>query len=84
MANRAMAAKVTRAKREARESVHKESTKACYIQPKFLSAIDLATVDTFNGRTVLKIPAGLKGRKGAAVVAAMRSKEQRERFRAHI
>lgn len=48
MANRAMAAKVERAKREAREAAHREMTKAPYIEKFARVEYSLAMVRRFE------------------------------------
>lgn len=59
MANRAMAAKVERAKREARETVHLEMTKAPYIESKIREhEWSLPYADYIDGKRVRIIPAG--------------------------
>lgn len=83
--NRNMAAKAVKAKRQAREFFHMESTKSTYLLAT-RATLPLASVDgieTFNGKPVLHVPAGLKGRKGVEFANTVRAVEQRQRLRAH-
>lgn len=52
MANRALAAKHERAKRERRELVHREYSKSAWLAPDYVHTIALDKVTHFNGKAV--------------------------------